>query len=183
MMNTLEKFHIYKLTKLGIQINDKSTATHNILFDTLLRHEWHRWHPVPRHWTYVNRSIKYIRSKELHKQISRLWNQQLKEDRRTSDISTVSSVSIYNEINSSIVRLYSYVYQFQDSATTYNTRIIIFILCTAKHSLTTALLQKINFVTTLDKNQLKRIEESLYIYMYQRQHLTDTSIQHGSKKS
>jgi hypothetical protein len=45
VMNTLERFHIYKLTKMGIQINDKSTAMHNVLFDTLIRNEEHRGHP------------------------------------------------------------------------------------------------------------------------------------------
>jgi hypothetical protein len=50
MMNTLEKYHIYKLTKLGVQINDKSTAMHNILFETLIRNEEHRGHlDAPRH--------------------------------------------------------------------------------------------------------------------------------------
>jgi transposase-like protein len=45
VMNTLEKFHIYRLTKKGVQINDKSTSTQNILFDTLLRNDEYRGHP------------------------------------------------------------------------------------------------------------------------------------------
>ena len=34
MMDTLERYHIYKTTNLGTQINDKNTASYNILFDT-----------------------------------------------------------------------------------------------------------------------------------------------------
>ena len=37
MMDTLERYHIYKITNFGTQINDKSTATCNILFNTLIR--------------------------------------------------------------------------------------------------------------------------------------------------
>ena len=47
MMNTLERYHIYRVTSLGNQINDKRTATCNILFDTLLQHEETRGHPTP----------------------------------------------------------------------------------------------------------------------------------------
>ena len=36
MMDTLEKYHIYKATKLGTQINDKNTMLHNMLFNTLI---------------------------------------------------------------------------------------------------------------------------------------------------
>jgi hypothetical protein len=39
MMDTLEKYHIYKATKLGIQINDKNTMSHNMLFDTLIQYD------------------------------------------------------------------------------------------------------------------------------------------------
>jgi hypothetical protein len=46
MMDTLERFHIHKLTKLGKRINDKNTATQNILFDTLIRHKQKRGHPT-----------------------------------------------------------------------------------------------------------------------------------------
>ena len=45
MMDTLERYHIYKITNLGTQINDKSTATCNILFNTLIRHDVPRGHP------------------------------------------------------------------------------------------------------------------------------------------
>ena len=45
MMDTLERYHIYKITNRGTQIIDKSTATSNILFDTLIRHDVPRWHP------------------------------------------------------------------------------------------------------------------------------------------
>ena len=47
MMDTLERYHIYKVTNLENQINDKSTATCNILFDTLLRHDVPRGLPKP----------------------------------------------------------------------------------------------------------------------------------------
>ena len=47
MMDTLERYHIYKVTNLGNQINDKSTTTCNILFDTLLRHDVPRRHLKP----------------------------------------------------------------------------------------------------------------------------------------
>ena len=35
MMNTLERFHIYKETKLDNQINDNWTIKSNIIFDTI----------------------------------------------------------------------------------------------------------------------------------------------------
>jgi hypothetical protein len=34
-MNTLERFHIYNLTKENINMNDTCTATHNPIFDTV----------------------------------------------------------------------------------------------------------------------------------------------------
>jgi hypothetical protein len=37
MLNTLEKFYIYKETKNNNQINDRLTVTPNIIFDTTLR--------------------------------------------------------------------------------------------------------------------------------------------------
>ena len=45
MMDTLERYHIYKITNSGTQIIDKSTATSNILFNTLIRHDVLRGHP------------------------------------------------------------------------------------------------------------------------------------------
>ena len=45
MMDTLEKFHIYKETKLENQINDKNTVTQNILFDTIIQKHTRRGHP------------------------------------------------------------------------------------------------------------------------------------------
>ena len=45
MMDTLERYHIYKITNLGTQINDKNTGSYNILFDTLIRHDVPRGHP------------------------------------------------------------------------------------------------------------------------------------------
>ncbi len=35
MLDTLEKDHIYRITNLGSQINDRNTVVHNILFDTI----------------------------------------------------------------------------------------------------------------------------------------------------
>ena len=35
-MNTLEKFYIYKDTKIDNQISDKGTVKQNILFDTTI---------------------------------------------------------------------------------------------------------------------------------------------------
>ena len=37
MMDTLERFHIYKDTKLENQINDRNTITQNILFDMIIQ--------------------------------------------------------------------------------------------------------------------------------------------------
>ena len=48
MMDTTEYYHIYKATKLGIQINDKNTTQSNMLFDTLIQHEATRRHPMER---------------------------------------------------------------------------------------------------------------------------------------
>ena len=44
IMDTLERYRIYKITNLGAQINDESTATCNILFNTLIRHDVPRGH-------------------------------------------------------------------------------------------------------------------------------------------
>ena len=37
MMDMLERFHIYNITKENNQINDRNTVTQNILFDVLLQ--------------------------------------------------------------------------------------------------------------------------------------------------
>ena len=37
LMDTLEKFHIYKITLENMQINDKNTSKPNAIFDTLIR--------------------------------------------------------------------------------------------------------------------------------------------------
>jgi transposase-like protein len=42
LMDTLEKFHIYKITRENIQINDKNTSKPNAIFDTLIREEYSR---------------------------------------------------------------------------------------------------------------------------------------------
>ena len=45
VMDTLERYHIYRVTSLGTQINDRNTASHNTLFDTLIQREVPRGHP------------------------------------------------------------------------------------------------------------------------------------------
>ena len=44
MMDTLERYHIHRLTIRGTQINDRNTTSHNTLFDTLIQHEVPRGH-------------------------------------------------------------------------------------------------------------------------------------------
>jgi hypothetical protein len=36
LMNTMEKYYIYKETQMNNQINGRNTAKHNIIFDTLV---------------------------------------------------------------------------------------------------------------------------------------------------
>ena len=45
MMDTLERFHIYKETKLENQINDRNTITQNILSDKIIQKKSGRGHP------------------------------------------------------------------------------------------------------------------------------------------
>ena len=42
MMNTIEKYYIYRETKLNNQINDKLTMQPNVIFETLVQQETHR---------------------------------------------------------------------------------------------------------------------------------------------
>ena len=42
LMATLERFHIYKITRENIQINEKNTSKPNIIFDTIIRSETSR---------------------------------------------------------------------------------------------------------------------------------------------
>ena len=42
MMNTIEKYYIYRETKLNNQINDKLTVQPNVIFETLVQQETHR---------------------------------------------------------------------------------------------------------------------------------------------
>jgi hypothetical protein len=42
MMDTLERFYIFRETKLNNQINDKLTIKPNIIFDTTVRRDPHR---------------------------------------------------------------------------------------------------------------------------------------------
>ena len=46
MMDTLERFYIFRETKLNDQINDKSTIKPNIIFDTIVRRDPHRRLPA-----------------------------------------------------------------------------------------------------------------------------------------
>ena len=46
MINTLERFYIYNVTKIDNQINDKGTAKQNILFDTIIWRSSSRGHPT-----------------------------------------------------------------------------------------------------------------------------------------
>jgi hypothetical protein len=45
LMNTLEKFHIFRETKLNNQINDKLTVKPNVIFDTTVQQDPHRGIP------------------------------------------------------------------------------------------------------------------------------------------
>ena len=42
MMDTIEKYYIYRETKLNNQINDKLTVQPNINFETLVQQDTHR---------------------------------------------------------------------------------------------------------------------------------------------
>jgi tRNA U38,U39,U40 pseudouridine synthase TruA len=42
MLDTLERFHIYKETKLGTQISDKLTVQSNPIFEALIQNDPHR---------------------------------------------------------------------------------------------------------------------------------------------
>jgi hypothetical protein len=43
-MNTLEKFHVYNVTRLDSQINDKGTVKYSVIFDTLIQYGSYRGH-------------------------------------------------------------------------------------------------------------------------------------------
>jgi hypothetical protein len=45
IMNTLEKFYIFRQTKLNNQINEKMTVKSNVIFDTIIRSDPHRGLP------------------------------------------------------------------------------------------------------------------------------------------
>ena len=47
MMNTLERFHIYKETRLDNQINDKYTVKYNAIFETVILKNSYRGHSPP----------------------------------------------------------------------------------------------------------------------------------------
>jgi hypothetical protein len=42
LMDTQERFHIYKDTRENIQINDKNKSKPNVIFDTIIREETNR---------------------------------------------------------------------------------------------------------------------------------------------
>jgi hypothetical protein len=44
LMDTMERFYIFKETRDNNQINDKNTAKHNIIFDIIVREEASRAH-------------------------------------------------------------------------------------------------------------------------------------------
>jgi hypothetical protein len=43
LMDTLEKFYIFRETKLNNQINDKLAVEPNIIFNTIVQKDPHRW--------------------------------------------------------------------------------------------------------------------------------------------
>jgi len=45
MVDILEKFYIFRETKLGNQINDRLTIKPNSIFETIVRHDHYRWLP------------------------------------------------------------------------------------------------------------------------------------------
>jgi hypothetical protein len=45
MMDTLEKFYIYRETKINNQVNSRMTVKSNIIFDTIVRNNPHRGLP------------------------------------------------------------------------------------------------------------------------------------------
>ena len=49
MIDTLEKFHMYKETKLDNQINDRNIVTRNILFDTIIQTRTGKWASCTNH--------------------------------------------------------------------------------------------------------------------------------------
>jgi hypothetical protein len=42
IINTIEKYYIYRETKMNNQINDKLTVQPNAIFETIIRHDTHR---------------------------------------------------------------------------------------------------------------------------------------------
>jgi len=42
--NTLEKVHIYNITRLDNQISDKDTVKYNVIFNTLIQNNLYRGH-------------------------------------------------------------------------------------------------------------------------------------------
>jgi hypothetical protein len=44
LMDTMERFYIYKETRLNNQINDKNTVKPNIIFETVFREDASRAH-------------------------------------------------------------------------------------------------------------------------------------------
>ena len=45
IMDTLEKYYVFRETKLNNQINDKLTIKQNIILDTIVRYDHHRGLP------------------------------------------------------------------------------------------------------------------------------------------
>jgi len=47
MMNTLERFHIYNVTRLDNQINNKCKVKYNAILDTIIHKNSYRGHLLP----------------------------------------------------------------------------------------------------------------------------------------
>ena len=47
MMNNLDRFHIYNVTRLDNQINGKGTIKYNVMFDTIIQRKSYRGHSAP----------------------------------------------------------------------------------------------------------------------------------------
>jgi len=47
MMDTLEKFYIYRETKTNSQINDRLTVKANAIFEPIVHKDHHRGHTTP----------------------------------------------------------------------------------------------------------------------------------------
>jgi hypothetical protein len=73
LVNTLEKFYIFRETKLNNQINEKLTVKPNIIFDTIVQHDPQRGIHNAHSTQYTNPySVGLECYKDSHKQLSPL---------------------------------------------------------------------------------------------------------------